>query len=246
MDHQPSSFWQKTLLHGFADECIWHAIVPTIMVSTTPTWEFVEQCINTEDQQLVLAQRANMCCVECGMPMEKTTCRLAIRVLIAQRKVRSMPDDGRQYIINRIALCSAIFCLPCFEKNTIAVSLDANSDMLNVVLDALEIIAANDFSLPQLEANKQSGPEIWNNMVALLQLQQQELMHRMGKKDAKCFFCNKNGPKRRCSACHYARYCGSDCSHSDWVRHKPECAFLQKNSVVLPLWTGREEKVNHT
>jgi hypothetical protein len=236
---QPSSFWQEALLRGFSSGCIWHAVIPTIMVSKCPAWDVIKDKFDTTDTQVVLAQRSNMCCAKCGASQEGKVYRCGVRVLVTTCKTY----DGfhmNERMGFRIVFNSATLCLPCIDKDMKMPCLDANSDMLNHVLDQLEDIA---LSLEISRENYKDGPTMWRTVLNILHSRHKKIMHTLGKMDCKCPYCKNPLPKKRCSGCHYVRYCGSNCSVRDWSKHKIECEFLQKSSLFLSDEFTFEEKI---
>lgn len=229
---QPPSFWKDALLKSLADSCVWHAVIPSIMVSHMGTWKKIQSMIKTPCKTVVLAQRANMHCAKCGTYLEDTLYRCAVRVLVAKFKARTWPDDGTEHTLMHVAVNSASLCFTCFD-NTAGTNrlpqLQSNSDMMNLVLDEMESWCAHGM-YPDKD-----GPGVWEEMVKHLKANHERLMQGMSKFDHQCGTCKNPHPKMQCSKCHYARYCNATCSHADWGQHKLECEVLQNCSLFFPI-----------
>lgn len=240
---QPASFWAKALLHGFEANCVWHAVIPTIMTSKAPKWERVETAIDTSNPMVVAAHRANLCCAKCGVSLEGNLYRVAVRFLITKSNAKMYPPDGCDYVLTRTFFNTAGFCFGCIDQGKPVPHLDANSEMQNFILDQLESIGLDLFCEPTLvgEYVEEDGKKIWQKLLDVLHLRHKEVLHALGKMDCKCPACGRPSPKKRCSGCHYARYCNTDCSRRDWNKHKLECEFLCRFSLFMPLTFAHEE-----
>ena len=69
---QPSVFWERALLRGFAEECIWHAIQPTIMMSMASAFDDVRHKIDRTNVTVIKAHKANFYCVSCDANVERS------------------------------------------------------------------------------------------------------------------------------------------------------------------------------
>lgn len=230
---QPSEFWQTVLLNGFADNCVWHVVIPTLLCAGKSSWEKIASMIDMKDTEVVSAQRANMLCVQCGKnTLEEDDVHIfGIRVLVAKKTCTNALE---RHVVHRTALCSSLFCLTCAKSKDVMGGLDANTDMHNLVLDLLEGIA-RDIEYESLMQDL-SGPQVWKLIMERFALcHYKSTLHTLGKIDPRCSECQKPGPKSRCSSCHFARYCNDTCSRKDWPLHKGECALLKLGLLIYPV-----------
>lgn len=229
---QPSSFWQKVYLGDYANNCIWHMLIPTTMAGHILPWSEIEHLIDKNDKIAVDAHKANRCCGICNESQEDVDYVFAVRVLIGKR-----PEE--KYWTYSISVGTAIICFDCVyeRRKWLRVGLISNSDMQNFVLDTLQSISYS-FGMKSEEL---SGEQIWDQMMAQFNMRHEEVMKRIGKMDSSCLYCEAKKPKNRCSACHFARYCNTDCSKADWARHKVECGRFQKTPIFS---NGKESYIN--
>lgn len=225
---QPSSFWQKVLLRGYAEDCVWHVLIPTIMTTQMARWEKIEHLINKNDKVVVDVHKANMSCGICGMYLEGQKHIFTLRVLIGKRPGTDFYNPEEKCWIYKVAFHTAAICFGCaINRKWPCVSLDSNSDMHNYVLDTLESIA----SFMTVDEKDLSGEQMWERIKTEFDKRRDTVMKYIGKMDANCSCCNTKNPKNRCSACHIIRYCNGECSKTDWPKHKEECKSLQETSI---------------
>lgn len=223
-------FWHKTLLRKFADDCIWHALIPTILSTRLGKWERIVELIDAQDDLVLRVQRANRVCVGCTKVLgDNDPTLLVLRVLVAKRLARAVPDDGHQYYIYRSVFHTASMCEPCANVRGYYLRLNSDTPMHNEVLDRLESLA-DDVAEDCMKDNL-TGPQFWNHVLRLFHAHHADTMRALGLLDAVCGYCRTQGSKSRCSKCHIARYCGAECQLKDWPEHKMECAVLSKTSL---------------
>ena len=224
---QPSLFWQNAMLHGFAEDCILHMLVPTFMTTKMTLWSKIEHLIDTSDKMVVDVQKANMSCGICGVSQEGKIHIFAVRVLIAKRPGTIFGTQEKCWLY-RMIFNSAAICTGCVrERKWSFVNLDSDTKMHNFVLDTLESIG----SFMSMDREDLSGVQLWDRIKVAFDSRHDDMMKQFGKMVSKCTYCNKKKPKNRCSACHIVRYCNATCSKADWTNHKQECKILQKTSI---------------
>ena len=231
---QPSSFWQEALLHEFANDCIWHALIPTIMITRSVDWKTIEKHIDLNDEVVVKAQKANLMCVYCEKKIPKDSwSRFVLRFVVGKKEVIRYPNDGKVYYQYWPAFNTAQMCQKCSNQRNLVGELDSNSDIHNVFLDHLYAMGKEIYT--HIATKEVSGEETWRLICTGVSMSKAFILKDMGKKDACCAFCKKNKTVQRCSGCNYTRYCGTACSHPDWKRHKKECAGLRDIGFFYPL-----------
>jgi hypothetical protein len=220
--------WKKTLLHGYADDCIWHYIIPTALTSRMRHWKDVQPLINNSDEIIVNAQKANMHCSLCDVFLEGKKYIFAIRVLISRRYTTDFYKPEKEYWVYRIAFMSICVCITCaIKREWPCLSVDSNSHMHNFILDRLENIT----SFMLMQDKPLNGDEMWGLIKTEFEKNYTQFMKHLGKSDNTCSKCKTDNPKNRCSACHFARYCNEKCSLADWPLHKTECKILRETSI---------------
>lgn len=217
---QGSEFWEKVLLGSYAEDCIYHIIVPTIMCSEMPTWDFLKLKMGKQDDEVMMAQRAHLYCAHCGVSVEGQTVTCAIRMIAAKRL-------GKECFAYRIVTNSATFCRVCDSSGRVI----SNSEMQDVILDRLEMFSHT--IVTEFYENDLSGSNIWNILVTMLNTQHTNLLKVLGRIDSDCSHCKKKKPKKVCSGCHYVRYCTQTCATRDWPKHKEECKWLRDRGSIF-------------
>jgi len=224
--------WEKTLLHNFADDCVWHAIIPTMMVCKSPTWDMLKTIIDLSDKELVEAQKQNLLCALCKTDSSGKEVTFALRFLLAKRKATLISSDSDSNIngyIYRCAINTSHVCKEYKHKEGYLYSLDSSTEMHNIVLDRFCSLF-NKVSMENISRDL-SGPEFWNILHTRFCFFHKDVLKKMGKVDTFCQKCSKLSPKFRCSGCNYTRYCDEKCSHTDWSKHKNECKVFQSTSI---------------
>jgi hypothetical protein len=204
---QPPSFWVKFMMRSHADDCVWHAIVPTTMMHVMGTSEHMVSISAPEDKELVLA---NMYCACCARSVESQPCLFAIRVIVCA-KPGARPCVGFN---------STTICLHCSDTFP---TFPCDAYMRDHVINRLEDIR-NRCYIPYFK-----GPAYWSAVVAVFNREHAMTMKTFGKSSGKCGYCGAAKPKHRCSACNHTHYCGEACARANWPQHKPMCAIMQKS-----------------
>lgn len=235
-------FWRDLLLKDWAPDCVWQAILPTIMFTAAATWDQVRAQVDlSKDPRLEKSLRLGMRCVQCNACQGGKYCIFAVRVLVAKRKrahrVRfqctdgalEMPLDTFHYGYGAV-FHSGLMCLACANRNGLPFRLNSNSEMHNMVLDTL-----TDIARAMQEAcghTDLTGEALCKLVVGAFQEQQQDMLRKLGKIVSRCPHCNAAAPKMRCSGCNYVRYCSAECATPDWPKHKHECKLLKQQPLI--------------
>jgi len=239
----------------FGEKCnpryIYHTIVPTAFTTRIASWKKVLERANTDHPRWKEVQRRNGCCCFCGMELFEQKAILAVRVVLQKRPCVKIPNSPLVVMLDdpsptratqicyRWAFGSASICAKCTEARNLRLSFNSNSKMHEEMFRRLEYIGAE----VALDAfNKDVAPEIILQRVLEAfdsEEHRTEFMRSIGKIDnSVCMFC-KGPSRRRCSGCHFARYCGEKCSVADWKIHKIECKPL----AACPIFYGGKKNV---
>lgn len=234
---EQDSFWRKALLGGFAEDCIYHAIIPSVFVTLPPSpLPVPPPHISADDYEDVARAYADFeFCSLChtsqrgGKPVQ-----YGLRFLLARRQARRIPDDGNIYWIYRTAFTDACICLACaVTTHGILAHVDSGSDMFHMTMDVIETCDATQ--LTELAytpgAAGLSGPEYWARLVERFRATTTSSIARaICRMDARCNHCNRpdvNYTMLVCSGCRYVRYCSRACSVAEWPTHKHACTRLK-------------------
>lgn len=226
VDMQPSSFWKTILLRNFAEDCVWHAVIPTTMFSVAGCFKTIEPLIDKNDDEadaVRKAQIANYLCVKCETSLELKPYVVSIRVLIGKKYVENLSSFIYSIVVNSACICPQCATSSCY--------INSNTEMVNYILDKLESIGMQWRTT--FESRDLSGPDIWKEVSHVFLRDHASTMRLLGKIDTKCPHCNTPNPKLRCSACNYTRYCNTTCSHSDWPIHRKACKVIKNKNAFF-------------
>lgn len=83
--------------------------------------------------------------------------------------------------------------------------------------------AARTFEI--FEHAHRSGVDVMQEVAAVCNVSDQELMQNVVDRMHVCGVCSKFGPiMHKCGRCRRVYYCGKECQRMDWPRHKARCA----------------------
>jgi len=224
---QPPTFWENTLLRSFAADCVLYTVIPTMLSTKVPTWDRIAKVIDLDNLQIVEAHRDNCLCCVCKKSIEGQEVVFAVRVLIAKRSAYTGAS------IFRSGIGSASICADCSVEKNLVFCLDSNSDMQEIVCQRLGNIFHTICDENYL--TNVSAEDMIRQAIDTFNRDRVWVMKTLGKIDALCGHCKKKTPKKRCSRCHYARYCNEDCSAADWHIHKSECSILKSSSIFYTM-----------
>jgi radical SAM protein with 4Fe4S-binding SPASM domain len=142
----------------------------------------------------------------------------------------------------RCGIGSAMVCTECARTRMLRVEMDSDSRMHEVVFKRLDAMALNLAHANILEAKEWTGEEFVQRLIAAFDATQPDVLRTLSNSRlAHCLHCKKRSEHlKRCSRCHYARYCDATCSAADWPQHKKyECPTLVDNSL---LYGGRRNE----
>ncbi len=222
------AFWRSALLKSFADECVCHIIVPTIMTTRMATWEETRNTMSTSEVAVVRAQRYNSKCCYCNTQLSGKTAKIAVRFLLGKRPATRLGDNAPGFVY-RAAYGSAAICELCCLEKRLAAHLDANTDMGEAMFDRLETISQH-VGMACMTRDV-SGVEFLSLVFHQFYEDYTSFKVHIGAMDASCAGCNVvKDPPKRCTGCRYARYCNAKCSAAHWPIHKTWCKLLAQNS----------------
>jgi hypothetical protein len=248
---QPASFWKEALLGSWADDCVWHAIVPTAMMAIGGTWKDAVANTDTADEKVAKAQRSHIACALCGRSTESQPHVVAVRVMYGKRRGTTISGgtldmDGMTCHAYRVGTSAAAICVGCantFYQPSNA-HIDSNAAMIWYVLDRIDDLAKYACSSPNIFFNL-SGPTMWECIVDRFTRNHNTITQKLGKRGRDCGHCGKEQAKDRCSACNYVYYCGETCSRANWNKHKTQCDALKNLSIFCyePIDLGKSSKM---
>jgi len=225
---QPVSFWKEALLGEFANDCIWHTIVPTTMVTVAGTWEKASSELDMSDEITVKAQRSVLSCVFCGCSTETRKLMIAIRVLFGKRMVCPSHYSYR-FGASLAAICGS--CAEVVYPPSDNVYVHVTSDMIRYVMLRLDNFATQLCSEENALVDL-SGPTAWECIVEAFVKHRDVITQKFGKRRHMCGYCGKDWPINRCSACNFIYYCDEECSRAAWDTHKTQCGKF-KNIFIF-------------
>lgn len=227
-----SQFWQDALLRKFSDDCVWHALIPTMMCTQLAHFKDALPKLDPDDEEVILAQKDGFSCCFCGLNNEGKEGHIVIRVLVAKRNARHHPG-GAACFVYRTAFNTAIMCADCVKRENLLWKLDSDVTTCDIVFDQLEDIGREVGF--QLMDHDLTGEELWHQVVIQFCKSYQLIMKAIGKTNNMCAACKKPTPKARCSGCHLYYYCNTSCSAEDWQKHKSECKLLKESVLFFAL-----------
>ncbi len=231
-------FWKEALLGAYADDCVCHIILPTIMTTK------LRKPIDMADARLARAQRDNMTCCFCNVFLGAggELAKVGVRFVLGMCPAMHYPDSEDMTtrtpgFLYRARFGRASICMQCTAAKQISVHIDSNSAMIDEMYYRLDA-AAEDTA----EANFHhviSGPDFLAQVLGLFHVGYDSFMTRIGAMDTSCEQCKAKNPPKCCSRCRYTRYCGPGCSIFDWPKHKVACKYLSRKQFFIRPLTDR-------
>jgi len=222
---QTSKFFQG-LLQDWRDYCVFHIVVPTPFTIRLSSWKQIRSNLDMNvNENIKKLYRASMFCTFCNTEQKGgEMVRFCVRFLIAKK--------DNEY---RLFSSSCIICFGCGQKRNLS-SIESSGNRNICMSDALRNTI--DSHSPW-DATK-SPRTIWNELMEKMEVpsERNALMKKLGRIKPRCSHCKARDPKARCSSCNITRYCGEDCSMSDWPRHSHECKIICQTPLVYPIETG--------
>lgn len=219
-------FWRATLLHHYADDCVYHGVVPSML-----TTQLDEQPQTSEDKTVHTALQYTARCALCDKNQLGETVRWAVRYIMARCKA-----GDQDCWIYRAAFADAVICLACSKKRELLTVCTSSSAIHHALLDELEKTATC------VSSCLLSGEQWWQQ--AMLQLKEaDDVAEKELRSCANCDNQERSTIKVRCSECKYVYYCGRDCAAAHHQLHRLVCARLARRDFFdapIVLWEQQE------
>jgi hypothetical protein len=215
-----AEFWQKTMLRDEARFCVFHALIPTIWM--TSQTHLVASPTKKMDAIAKAAFKRNLNCCLCGKRTAGTTVQVAIRIAISKHDC--------SYAIR---FAPAYICLACRKVKGIVMQTASNSQIHSLAVKELQQFLAT----ADAEYEDTDGATLWNYMYSRWRADgPKRLPKQLSKCMRICNFCDKQDDTKLllCGGCKYVRYCNEQCARNMWPIHKHECKRIKDCDFFYP------------
>lgn len=203
----------------FGKDCVWHAIIPTMLSSIYAPLPNNPTCTMALGRN---GRDTPLSCVKCNKLYDGQRMQLGLRVLVSKGPLL---DNKCNYMFG---FEWTLICMMCCGAQRL---MDVSRSQLDYLENWVDSIAGNHCC--ESLSRDVTAPILWREVRALFDAKYFDLLNEFGCIRNACSHCNAKNPKNRCAGCKLVRYCNVECAKAHWPRHKDGCDFAKSRTSVF-------------